>query len=75
MQSYIRGIQPCCNPLIDSGDITIVADQYCKNWSADEAMKHTENALSKVNNDVVAVVAPNDSTRGRRCAGIGGARA
>lgn len=64
VQSYIQGNTTVLQPLIDSGDITIVADQYCKNWSADEAMKHTENALSKVNNDVVAVVAPNDSTAG-----------
>ena len=51
-------------PSIDKGDIKIVADQWAKDWLADEALKHTENALTQNNNDVVAVVASNDSTAG-----------
>ena len=51
-------------PAIDKGDIKIVADQWAKDWLADEALKHTENALTQNNNDVVAVVASNDSTAG-----------
>ena len=51
-------------PSIDKGDIKIVADQWAKDWLADEALKHTENALTQSNNDVVAVVASNDSTAG-----------
>jgi D-xylose transport system substrate-binding protein len=41
---------------IKNGDIKIVAEQFCKNWSGDEALKHTENALTAVNNDVVAIL-------------------
>ena len=51
-------------PGIDSGRIKIVADQYAMDWQPIEALKHTENALTKSNNDVVAVVASNDGTAG-----------
>lgn len=49
---------------IDSGAIKIVADQWAKEWLAEEALKHTENALTQNNNDVVAVVVSNDGTAG-----------
>lgn len=51
-------------PAIDRGDIKIVADQWAKDWLAEEALKHTENALTQNRDDVVAVVASNDSTAG-----------
>jgi D-xylose transport system substrate-binding protein len=51
-------------PFIDKGDIKIVADQWAKDWQPDEALKHTENALTMNRNDVVAVVASNDGTAG-----------
>ncbi len=51
-------------PAIDRGDIKIVADQWAKDWLAEEALKHTENALTQNANDVAAVVASNDSTAG-----------
>src|SRR5579859_1537009 len=51
-------------PAIDRGDITIVADQWAKDWLPSEALRHTENALTQANNNVVAVVASNDSTAG-----------
>lgn len=51
-------------PFIDKGDIKIVADQWAKDWQPDEALKHTENALTMNRNDVVAVLASNDGTAG-----------
>ena len=51
-------------PAIDRGDIKIVADQWARDWLAEEALKHTENALTQNSNDVAAVVASNDSTAG-----------
>jgi D-xylose transport system substrate-binding protein len=51
-------------PAIDRGDIKIVADQWARDWLAEEALKHTENALTQNNNNVAAVVASNDSTAG-----------
>ena len=35
-----------------------------KDWQASEALKHTENALTRTKNDVQAVVASNDGTAG-----------
>ncbi len=51
-------------PLVDKGDIKIVVDQWAKDWQASEALKHTENALTRTKNDVQAVVASNDGTAG-----------
>ena len=51
-------------PAVDRGDIKIVADQWAKDWSPAGALQHTENALTQARNQVVAVVASNDSTAG-----------
>jgi D-xylose transport system substrate-binding protein len=59
-----EGQMEVLQPLIDKGDIKIVADQWARDWLAEEALKHTENALTMNNNDVVAIVASNDSTAG-----------
>ncbi|HLL75566.1 MAG TPA: substrate-binding domain-containing protein [Pyrinomonadaceae bacterium] len=49
-------------PAIDRGDIRVVANQPAREWLADEALKIVENALTRANNDIVAVVASNDGT-------------
>lgn len=49
-------------PFVDSGAIKIVGDQWAKDWQSSEALKHTENALTKNDNKLVAVVASNDGT-------------
>lgn len=59
-----KGQLKILQPAIDRGDIKIVADQWARDWLADEALKHTENALTQNNNSIVAVVASNDSTAG-----------
>ena len=51
-------------PLIDKKEITIVTDQFAKDWQAIEALKIMENALTRANNKVDAVVASNDGTAG-----------
>jgi D-xylose transport system substrate-binding protein len=51
-------------PAMDRGDIKIVADQWAKDWLPSEALRHTENALTQARNNIVAVVASNDSTAG-----------
>ncbi len=61
---FRAGQMKVLQPLIDKGEIKIVADQWARDWLADEALKHTENALTVNNNDVVAVVASNDGTAG-----------
>ncbi|MFZ1700624.1 MAG: D-xylose ABC transporter substrate-binding protein [Pyrinomonadaceae bacterium] len=59
-----KGQLKVLQPAIDSGAIKVVADQWAKEWLAEEALKHTENALTQNNNDVVAVVVSNDGTAG-----------
>ncbi len=59
-----RGQMNVLRPYLDSGDIKIVADQWCKDWQPIEALKHTENALTRADNRVDAVVASNDGTAG-----------
>ncbi|HLL70432.1 MAG TPA: substrate-binding domain-containing protein, partial [Pyrinomonadaceae bacterium] len=49
-------------PAVDRGDIKIVVDQPAREWLASEALNIVENALTQVNNDVVAVIASNDGT-------------
>src|SRR5678815_2349570 len=49
-------------PVIDRGDVKIVADQYAKEWQASAALNIVENALTRANNQVDAVVASNDGT-------------
>jgi D-xylose transport system substrate-binding protein len=49
-------------PYLKSGKINVVLDQFAIDWQPIEALKHTENAITKNNNDIVAVVASNDGT-------------
>ena len=59
-----EGQQDVLQPYIDSGDITIVTEQWCKGWDPNEALKHTENGLTSAANDVQGVIASNDGTAG-----------
>ena len=61
---FRKGQMDILQPAIDRGDIKIVADQWARDWLASEALRHTENALTQANNNVVAVVASNDGTAG-----------
>jgi D-xylose transport system substrate-binding protein len=49
-------------PVVDRGEVKIVADQYAKEWQASAALNIVENALTQANNQVDAVVAANDGT-------------
>jgi D-xylose transport system substrate-binding protein len=51
-------------PFIDRKDIKVVADQWANDWLPVEALKIMENALTKNNNKVDAVVVSNDGTAG-----------
>jgi D-xylose transport system substrate-binding protein len=61
---FRQGQMNILQPAIDRGDVKIVADQRAKDWLPSEALRHTENALTQARNNVVAVVAANDSTAG-----------
>ena len=51
-------------PAIDRGDIKIISDQFAREWKPEEALRITEDALTKTNNDIQAIVASNDGTAG-----------
>jgi D-xylose transport system substrate-binding protein len=51
-------------PAIDRGDVKIVAEQFAAEWTAENALKIVENALTQHQNNVVAVIASNDGTAG-----------
>ncbi|HSP17175.1 MAG TPA: substrate-binding domain-containing protein [Thermoanaerobaculia bacterium] len=51
-------------PAIDRKDIRIVSDQFAREWKAEEALRITEDALTKTGNKVAAIVASNDGTAG-----------
>ncbi len=59
---FRQGQVEVLQPLIDSGQIKIVADQWVENWDAANAVKLMENILTATNNDIDAVVASNDGT-------------
>jgi D-xylose transport system substrate-binding protein len=58
-------------PYVDRSDIKIAADQWARDWLPEEAMKHTENALTAGSDDVVAVLASNDATAGGAIQALG----
>ena len=58
-------------PFVDKGDIKIVTDQWANNWQPVEGLKITENALTKNNNQVDAVLASNDGLAGAAIQALG----
>lgn len=61
---FREGQMNIIQPLVDSGAIKIVGDQWAKDWDANEALKIMENALTANKNDINVVVASNDNTAG-----------
>jgi D-xylose transport system substrate-binding protein len=60
----VDGQMSVLQPAVDRGDIKIVAKQYAREWLASEALRIAEDALTKNNNDIQAIVASNDGTAG-----------
>lgn len=61
---FKEGAMKFIQPLVDKGDIKIIADQAVDNWEATNALKIVENALTANANQVDAILAPNDGTAG-----------
>jgi D-xylose transport system substrate-binding protein len=61
---YHQGQMKVLQPAISRGDIRIVSDQWARDWLAVEALKIMENALTRSDNKVDAVVAANDGVAG-----------
>ncbi|HEX4926133.1 MAG TPA: D-xylose ABC transporter substrate-binding protein [Bdellovibrionales bacterium] len=61
---YRQGHLEILKPKVDKGEVKIVADPWAREWLASEALRHTENVLSKNKDDLQAIIAPNDGTAG-----------
>jgi D-xylose transport system substrate-binding protein len=59
---FRAGQMEVLNPLIKSGKIKVVADQWVENWDAANAKKLMENILTATGKKFDAVVASNDGT-------------
>ncbi|MEQ1923121.1 MAG: substrate-binding domain-containing protein [Pyrinomonadaceae bacterium] len=51
-------------PLVDKGDIKIVAENYVDDWKPELALNFTENSLTQNNDDIQAFVVSNDGMAG-----------
>jgi D-xylose transport system substrate-binding protein len=51
-------------PAIDRGDIKVITEQFAKDWRPDEALRITEDALTRTGKKIDAIVASNDGTAG-----------
>ncbi|WP_371825354.1 D-xylose ABC transporter substrate-binding protein [Paenibacillus soyae] len=58
------GVFNVLQPMIDSGDITVVYDQWTTDWTPANARANMEEALRANNNQIDAVIAANDATAG-----------
>ena len=59
-----RGQMKVLQPAIDRGDIKIISEQFAREWKAEEALRITEDALTRTGNRIDAIVASNDGTAG-----------
>lgn len=57
-----KGQMEVLQPLINRGDIKIVADRWIANWDADKARKAMESIIEERGGKIDAVVASNDNT-------------
>jgi len=61
---FRKGQMNVLDPAIRRGDVKVVADQWANDWLPVEALKIMENALTRNQNKVDAVVVSNDGTAG-----------
>jgi len=59
-----KGQMNILKPAVNRGDVKIISDQFAREWKAEEALRITEDALTKTGNKIAAIVASNDGTAG-----------
>jgi D-xylose transport system substrate-binding protein len=59
-----KGQMNILKPAIDRGDVKIISEQYAREWKPEEALRLTEDALTRTGNKIDAIVASNDGTAG-----------
>jgi D-xylose transport system substrate-binding protein len=63
-QQYEKGQDQYLKPLIDSGKVKVVCDQYIQNWDPTVGQSFTEDCLTKNGGDVDVFVTMNDGLAG-----------
>ncbi|MBA2502436.1 MAG: substrate-binding domain-containing protein [Pyrinomonadaceae bacterium] len=66
-----KGQMNILQPVIDRGDIKVISNQFAREWLASEALRITEDAMTKTGGDIQAVVASNDGTAGGAVQALG----
>lgn len=61
---FKQGAMEMLDPAIQSGKIKVVADQAVKGWDPANALRIVEDALTNNDNNIAAIVCPNDGTAG-----------
>src|SRR2546422_2495504 len=59
-----KGQMNILKPVIARHDIKVISEQFAREWKAEEALRITEDALTKTGNKIQAIVASNDGTAG-----------
>jgi D-xylose transport system substrate-binding protein len=59
-----KGQMTVLEPLVKRGDIKIISQQFAREWKAEEALRITEDALTRTGNRIDAIIASNDGTAG-----------
>jgi len=59
-----KGQMNVLKPAIDRHDIKVISEQFAREWKAEEALRITEDALTRTGNKIQAIVASNDGTAG-----------
>jgi D-xylose transport system substrate-binding protein len=59
-----KGQMNILEPAVKRGDIKLISEQYAREWKAEEALRITEDALTRTRNRIDAIVASNDGTAG-----------
>src|SRR6476661_4580920 len=59
-----QGQMAILDPAVKRGDVKIISDQFAREWKPEEALRITEDALTKTGNKINAIVASNDGTAG-----------
>lgn len=67
---YEKGQNDSLKPLIDSGKVKVVCDQYTQNWDPTLAQSFAEDCLTKNSGDVDVFLGMNDGTTGGAVAAL-----
>ena len=67
---FYDGSMKVLQPYIDRGDIKVVMNQPVVDWAPINAQKLVENALTLANNNIDAILCPNDGTAGGAAAAL-----